>query len=428
MWGTSCLASCCAACACQACKGLASSISRQSARIAYCNLFALSLLLAWMLRDHAWPILEKIPWINHFPYSPGKDWFATQAVLRVCFGSFSFFIGMALLMFGVKYQSNHRDFWHRGNWMIKLIIWSGLTVLCLILLPNDIVDAYGRLSRFGSGLFLLVQMVVLLDFTYNWNAAWIAKESQFWYNALLAVSFVCYITTFVFSGYLYKWFNPAYQDCELNLFFITTSLSLGIAFAAISVHPQVNGSLLPASVIALYCMYLCYSALSSEPRDYECIGVPKHAEVVSTNTLVMGMATTLISVIYSAARAGSSTTFLSPPAPREEDAPLQPLLSRRDLENSHKLSGAGSEHNFHEAKKSSQHCPVTVYSFFYLVFALASMYSAMLLTGWGNPGDKDAIDVGWPSVWVRIGTMWFTSALYIWSLIAPLVLPDRDFF
>lgn len=73
--------------------------------------------------------------------------------------------------------------------------------------------------------------------------------------------------------------------------------------------------------------------------------------------------------------------------------------------------------------------PVTyVYSFFYLIFALASMYSAMLLTGWGNSNiQEDIVDVGWPSVWVRIITQWITACLYIWSLIAPFILPDRDF-
>jgi hypothetical protein len=81
-------------------------------------------------------------------------------------------------------------------------------------------------------------------------------------------------------------------------------------------------------------------------------------------------------------------------------------------------------------KRSSKPRPVTyVYSFFHLIFALASMYSAMLLTGWGNANveEKDIIDVGWPSVWVRMCTQWITAALYIWSLVAPQIFPDRDF-
>ena len=77
---------------------------------------------------------------------------------------------------------------------------------------------------------------------------------------------------------------------------------------------QVSGSILPASVISLYCIYLCYSALASEPRDYECNGLHKHSKAVSTGTLTFGLITTVLSVVYSAVRAGSSTTLLSPPS------------------------------------------------------------------------------------------------------------------
>ena len=77
---------------------------------------------------------------------------------------------------------------------------------------------------------------------------------------------------------------------------------------------QVNGSLLPASVISVYCAYVCYTGLSSEPRDYVCNGLHTKSKAVSVGTLVLGMLTTVLSVIYSALRAGSSTTFLSPPS------------------------------------------------------------------------------------------------------------------
>ena len=70
---------------------------------------------------------------------------------------------------------------------------------------------------------------------------------------------------------------------------------------------------MPASVISVYCAFVCYTGLSSEPRDYECNGLNK-SKVVTTGTLVVGMLTTVLSVLYSALRAGSSTTFLSPPS------------------------------------------------------------------------------------------------------------------
>lgn len=57
----SCLASCCAASTCGLCSSVASGISKRSARLAYCGLFGLSLIVSWILREVAAPILEKIP-------------------------------------------------------------------------------------------------------------------------------------------------------------------------------------------------------------------------------------------------------------------------------------------------------------------------------------------------------------------------------
>ena len=62
--------------------------------------------------------------------------------------------------------------------------------------------------------------------------------------------------------------------------------------------------MLPSAVVTSYCVYLCYSALASEPTTYRCNprGIyaddGKASEVTST-------VLTLVSVAYSSVRAGS---------------------------------------------------------------------------------------------------------------------------
>lgn len=107
---------------------------------------------------------------------------------------------------------------------------------------------------------------------------------------------------FLFSGFCCYSFMP----------FLPLHDNLGISMYIINI--QVSGSILPSSVISLYCMYLCYSGMASEPRDYECNGLHKHSKAVSTSSLALGLLTTVLSVVYSAVRAGSSTTLLSPPS------------------------------------------------------------------------------------------------------------------
>lgn len=411
MFAATCLASCCASCACNACTSVVSNISRRSARIAYCGLFAFSLIVAWILREVAAPLMEKIPWINHFHQTPSREWFETDAVLRVSLGNFLFFTSLAVLMLGVKNQKDPRDGIHHGGWMMKIICWF-LIVIFTFFLPNELIDFYESSSKFGSGFFLLIQVVLLLDFVHRWNDTWVGYDEQFWYTALFVVSLVCYVGTFGFSALLFHWFTPSGQDCGLNTFFIVTTLMFAFVFAIVALHPAVNGSILPASVISIYCMYLCYSGLASEPRDYECNGLHNHSKAVSTGRITLGLVTTVLSVVYSAVRAGSSTTLISPPSSPRAGTPLLPM----------------DKVAVEEEKEKSK--PVTYsYSFFHLIFSLASMYSAMLLTGWSTSvGESgELVDVGWASVWVRIITGWATAGLYIWSLVAPILFPDREF-
>ena len=390
-----------------------SSISRRSARIAYCGLFALSLIVSWILREVAAPLLEKIPWINQFNETHNREWFETDAVLRVSLGNFLFFTILSVMMVGVKNQKDPRDSLHHGGWMMKVICWC-LLVIFMFFVPNEIVSFYETISKFGSGFFLLVQVVLLLDFVHGWNDKWVGYDEKFWYVALFVVSLVCYLATFVFSGLLFHWFTPSGQDCGLNTFFIVMTLMCVFVFLIVALHPAVSGSILPASVISMYCTYLCYSALASEPRDYECNGLHKHSKAVSTGTLTFGLLTTVLSVVYSAVRAGSSTTLLSPPGSPRAGAG-KPLLPLDKVDE-------------HEEKEKSK--PVSYsYSFFHIIFSLASMYSAMLLTGWSTSVGESGklVDVGWPSVWVRMVTSWATAGLYIWSLLAPILFPEREF-
>ncbi|KAH7573703.1 hypothetical protein JRO89_XS03G0195500 [Xanthoceras sorbifolium] len=319
----SCLASCCAAMTCGLCSSVASGITNKSARLAYCGLFGLSLVVSWILREVGTPLLKTFSWINTSD-AYTKEWYQVQSVLRVSLGNFLFFAILALIMIGVKDQNDRRDSWHHGGWIAKMVIWL-LLVILMFFLPNEVISVYGIISKFGAGLFLLVQVVILLDFVHTWNDSWVAKDEHKWYVALLVVSIVCYIAAFVFSGLLFIWFNPSGNDCGLNVFFIVMTMIIAFTVAVIALHPSVNGSLLPASVISIYCAYVCYTGLSSEPRGYACNGLHK-SKAVSTSTLILGMLTTVLSVLYSAVRAGSSTTFLSPPSSPKSGAQTTKLF------------------------------------------------------------------------------------------------------
>jgi len=71
------------------------------------------------------------------------------------------------------------------------------------------------------------------------------------------------------------------------------------------------------------------------------------------------------------------------------------------------------------------------YSFFHFTFAMAAMYLGMVLTNWqtiSNEPDngKIVVDQGMFSVWVKIISSWLTVLIYVWSLIAPILLQNRE--
>ncbi|KAI3989976.1 hypothetical protein MKX01_003679 [Papaver californicum] len=137
---------------------------------------------------------------------------------------------------GVKDQNDKRLVIHHGGWTVKFVVWVLLIVL-MFFVPDVIISLYETLSKFGSGLFLLVQVIILLDATHTWNAAWVEKDERNWYIVLLAVSVGCYIAAFTIAGLMFIWFNPSGHDCGLNVFFIVMTMILALGFAIIALHP-----------------------------------------------------------------------------------------------------------------------------------------------------------------------------------------------
>jgi len=388
----------------------------------------------------------------HFDFD--EKWFGQQAVYRVSMGNFMFFTAMSIALVGVKYKSDKRDrYLHHGNYALKLGVWLLFTALPF-LFPNGLVNAYSHMARVGSGFFLVIQMVILLDFVGMWNEAWVgnAEEDQRWYYALAAVTGGAYAASLTLIGLMYHWFHPAGAGgCSLNITLITVTLLLLLVATAVSLHPLAKqGSIFPASIIGLYAAYLSFSALSSEPKDYACNGLAQRLTASSGSTLAAGMLFTLAAVVYAAFRAGSNTSLFTLEGSEDGEGggaareQRTALLSEEGLAaTSAGLDGLPVAPGEVEADRAAREratvgaggtaldefAPVTYnYAFFHLIFALASMYIAMLMTGWGAAAqDKDRIDIGWASVWVKSGAQWVTVALYCWTVIAPALFPDREF-
>ena len=65
-----------------------------------------------------------------------------------------------------------------------------------------------------------------------------------------------------------------------------------------------------------------------------------------------------------------------------------------------------------------------------VVLGIVSCWYAMALTGWGSIKASGSVanpEAGEVSMWMIIASQWLTLSLYLWTLVAPRLFPDREF-
>lgn len=246
-------------------------------------------------------------------------------------------------------------------------------------------------------------------------------DDRTWLAVLGGSTVTMYIGTFVLVGLLFAHFTSG--DCQLNQFFVSFNLVLLLLATVVAIHPRVQeanpqSGLPQAAIVAVYATYLVASAVANEP-EAQCNPLLTTSQPRTVN-IVIGVALTFLAIVYSTtsaatnsrtlmASSSASGAYSNANALSVEDGPVRTTIDDFDDE--------------------SDACTYS-YSFFHSVFALASMYVAMLLTNWDmvqkTDGGMTTIGQSWQAVWVKIITSWLTYVLYVWTLVAPVAFPDRE--
>ena len=97
----------------------------------------------------------------------------------------------------------------------------------------------------GAFLFILVQLVLLVDFAHSWNESWVEKmeetESKCWMFALLIFTFIMYGLSIAGIVCMFIYFAQSdTEKCKLEKFVISFELVLGIVISALAIHPKVQ--------------------------------------------------------------------------------------------------------------------------------------------------------------------------------------------
>lgn len=375
------------------------------------------------------------------------------AVYRVCFAMACFFFLMAVIMIKVESSKDPRAKIQNGFWFFKFLIIVGICVGAFFIPRGPFGIAFYYIGMVGAFLFILIQLVLLVDFAHGWNDTWLDKKEnsdspKCWFGLLLGATFVNYAICLTALVLFYIYY--AHSGCSLNQFFVSFNMILCIIVSVISITSRVQdeqprSGLLQSSVVSMYTMYLTWSAMTNEP-DATCnpslltivqeithpgdivppssnITTPaptKHEKQLWDAQSILGIVVFFVCVIYSSIRNSSQNnvdrlTFT-------EHVILDEEASVEDGETDKKDD---SDAKVYDNEKSGV---AYSYFFFHFMFFLASLYIMMTLTNWYRPDETfEKMQTQWPAVWVKIVSSWLCIGLYLWTLIAPIVLSNREF-
>lgn len=203
-------------------------------------------------------------------------------------------------------------------------------------------------------------------------------------------------------------------------------------------------------MVTVYCTYLTLSAVSMEPDDRHCNPLIR-AQGTRTASIVLGAIVTMATIAYTTTRAATQGIALGSKAGHnysalgtdeyEHGLVTQQPSSRREMRAealraavesgslpASALDESDDEDDAYDSRDDERNSTQYNYSLFHIIFFLATTWVATLLTQNLDPETQgDFAPVGrtyWAS-WVKIISAWICYAIYLWTLIAPVLMPDR---
>ncbi|KAK7415605.1 Membrane protein tms1 [Neonectria punicea] len=426
-------------------------------RIGYALLLLVNSIIAWIMLT-PWAI-EKLQhlMLDYVKIScPTGSCHGWVAVHRINFALGLFHLILAGLLFGVSSSKHPRAAIQNGYWGPKIIAWLALIVLSF-LIPDSFFVFWGNYIAFaGAMLFLMLGLILLVDLAHNWAEYCLAQiedtDSRVWRFVLIGSTLSMYLGSIAMTVIQYLFF--AKGTCSLNQAAITINLILWLGVSVISVNPTIQeynskAGLAQAAMVAVYCTYLTMSAVSMEPDDKQCNPLVR-AQGTRTTSVVIGAIVTMLTVAYTTTRAATQSLGLGNsngvrlPEEDEHDLVTQQPIARREMRaealrraveegslpadallSDDEDSDAG-DHSSHDDERSQTQYN---YAVFHIIFFLATAWVATLLTMNFNEATKggDFATVGrtYAASYVKIASSWICYGMYTWTLVAPVVLPER---
>lgn len=232
------------------------------------------------------------------------------------------------MMIGVRSSRDGRAPIQNGFWGIKFLIIIAITIGAFFIREGLFGPFWMWIGLFGGFAFILIQLVLIVDFAHNWADVWVGNyedtQSRGWFFALMGATVIQYILSLSGIILLYSYYTHS-DDCSLNKFFISFNMILCIAVSILSITPRVQeaqprSGLLQSAVVTLYTIYLTWSAVANNP-DGDCnpglsiIGGDKNS---FDKTSIVGLVIWMFCILYSSLRSANAVSSISKPDPERQ--------------------------------------------------------------------------------------------------------------
>lgn len=375
--------------------------------------------------------------------------YGTQFVYRVGFTLVLFFSMMMCLVMCCRKAA------HNGGWLWKVTLILGILIASFFI-KGDSMLTFGKVCLGGSAIFIVVQILCLLEWVYAWNESWRDKASSqnieeeddtsyLWYLLLASIAGYAVAITFIVLSIV--WF--AHEGCSLAAGEISITVIVCFLFSILSISGiNDNGSLLCSSMVSAYCSYYCWSALSGQSNE-NCNSLAHNDGNSGTSVNVLiGLILTVLSVAYSAYSAaddagGTLSLHNShhtahrddeecPREPHDEETGRLHVSDAGGRSSYNRMSDKDDKDRDSKEVDWGDYTHIKPLVLYHLVMLLSTMYMTMTIVNWQVDGYDKATTMkdfgtGTEIVWVKIGSQWLTMLLYVWTIMAPVCFPDRQF-
>lgn len=414
-----------ACCQCLSCCNLLSKCSggdsHKSRLLGYLLIFyvyyGISILAFYTFAQYFMSIFSK--WID-CKYSGGEDsCLSAQLVFRIGFSLCCFYVLLCLLMLprdNFSFQVN-KNLWML-KWLFPLILFI---IFCFF--DGGFFNGWAKFCRYGSIAYLLFQDLTYNEFFFRWSNLWKvrAKSNCCYYIMFILVAVFCGLLTLYLlaMSYVYNF------NCGWTIFFQIYNTLLLIVYVFLTIIKTRNDvNWVTTTVYSLYTTYYFYSAFGSDTVQ-GCSKLERSSSWVLGEILIRLFLLSCILIFMTFTREVPLIFNLRPLRPED----FQNMEAKNTEVNMQAQAVLGGGKDAEEALDVLEYSTFK-YVWMFLLYALVTIYFLAVITNWGTV-------LSFKDVWVyqadrgpyiiKLVNALLCSLIYLWVLVAPIALKNRQF-